>query len=304
MANHLPRLNYFGWIGANVKFPGIEEKELQWNQLNVDMDFAKTYQLEFIAGRDFDNARREDSLSIIMNETAVKALNKTPDRMIGASLVLVNENNRAYKVIGVVKDFPFRSMHQVIEPLLLNPHVHFIDRIAYIKLPPGNFGEKIASIEKKWKQVFPGVGFDYWFVNDEFNRMYQAENTVASLGKSFALLAILITALGVFGLAAYTAEQKTKEIGIRKVLGASIPHLVTSFMSLFIKIVFIAAAIAIPLAYLIAYKWLQDFAYRSPISPLIFILGFAGLLAVTFLTVSYTTFKAAKNNPVNALRMD
>jgi putative ABC transport system permease protein len=304
MANHLPRLNYFGWIGANVKLPGIEEKELQWNQLNVDMDFAKTYQLEFIAGRDFDNSRREDSLSIIMNETAVKALHKTPDRLIGASIVMVNDSNRAYKVIGVVKDFPFRSMHQVIEPLLLNPHVHFIDRIAYIKLPPGNFGEKIASIEKKWKQVFPGVGFDYWFVNDEFNRMYQAENTVASLGKSFALLAILITALGVFGLAAYTAEQKTKEIGIRKVLGASIPHLVASFMSLFIKIVFIAAAIAIPLAYLIAYKWLQDFAYRSPISPLIFILGFAGLLGVTFLTVSYTTFKVAKNNPVNALRMD
>jgi putative ABC transport system permease protein len=134
--------------------------------------------------------------------------------------------------------------------------------------------------------------------------MYQAENTVASLGKTFALLAILITALGVFGLAAYTAEQKTKEIGIRKVLGASIPNLVSSFLSLFLKIFFIASVIAIPLAYIIAYKWLEDFAYRSPISPMVFILSLAGLLIITFLTVSYTTLKAARNNPVEALRMD
>ena len=111
-------------------------------------------------------------------------------------------------------------MHQPIEPLLLNPHLHEIDKITYIKLPAGKFQEKIAAIERKWKAAFPGAGFDHWFLNDEFNRMYLAEGRVSSLAKIFAVLAILITVLGVLSLATYTAEQRTKEIGIRKVLGA------------------------------------------------------------------------------------
>jgi putative ABC transport system permease protein len=304
MANHLPRLNYFGWIGTTVKFPGIEDKDLQWNQLNVEFDFPKTYKLEFIAGRDFDVNRREDSGAVILNETAVKALNRTPERMIGANVVAVEDSNRAAKVIGVVKDFPFRSMHQPIEPLILNPHLHFIDRIAYIKLPPGKFQEKISEIEKKWKEIYPGIGFDYWFVSDEFNRMYLAENRVSSLAKSFAVLAILITALGVFGLAAYTAEQKTKEVGIRKVLGASVQNVVASFLWLFVKIFMVAGVIAMPVAYFMAYKWLQDFAYRSSISPIVFVASLAGLLIITLLTVSYTTIKAARTNPVNSLRSE
>lgn len=305
MANHLPRLNYFGWIGVTVKVPGIQEKELQWNQLNVDFDFAKTYDLEFIAGRDFDTRRVEDSNTVVLNETAVKALNRTPEKIVGANILEVfGDSTHAAKVIGVVKDFPFRSMQQPIEPLMLNPHVHFIDRIAYIKLPVGKFQEKIASIEKKWKAIYPGVGFDHWFVSDEFNRMYVAENRVASLAKSFAILAILITALGVFGLAAYTAEQRTKEVGIRKVLGASVQNVVTMFTWLFIKILLIAGLIAVPLAYLVAYKWLQGFAYRSSISPLVFIISLAGLLLITLLTVSYTTIKAATGNPVNSLRSE
>jgi putative ABC transport system permease protein len=304
MANHLPRLNYFGWIGATVKVPGIEEKELQWNELNVDFDFAKTYSLEFIAGRDFDAARREDSNTVILNETAVKALRKTPGRLIGANIVMVNDSNRAARVIGVVKDFPFRSMHQPIEPLMLNPHVHVIDRIAYIKLPVGKYQEKIAFIEKEWKKVFPGIGFDYWFVSDEFNRMYVAERRMTSLAKTFAILAILITALGVFGLAAYTAEQKTKEVGIRKVLGASVQHVVQMFTWLFVKMLMISGLIAVPIAYLLAYKWLEGFAYRSSINPMVFVISLAGLLVVTLLTVGYTTIKAAKSNPVDSLRRE
>ncbi|MES2649639.1 MAG: FtsX-like permease family protein [Bacteroidota bacterium] len=304
MANHLPRLNYFGWIGATVKVPGIEEKELQWNELQVEFDFAKTYSLEFVAGRDFDASRLEDSNMVLINETAVKALKKTPENMVGANIVLVNDSNRAARIIGVVKDFPFRSMHQPIEPLMLNPHVHFIDRIAYIKLPAGRYQEKIASIEKEWKKIFPGVGFDYWFVSDEFNRMYVAERRMTSLAKTFAILAILITALGVFGLAAYTAEQKTKEVGIRKVLGASVQHVVQMFTWLFIKMLLISGLIAIPVAYIMAYKWLEGFAYRSSINPMIFIISLSGLLVVTLLTVSYTTMKAANSNPVDSLRRE
>jgi putative ABC transport system permease protein len=304
MANHLPRLNYFGFIGVNVKFPEFQENEMQWNQLNVDFDFAKAYQLEFVAGRDFDPNNPADSSSFILNEAAVKALNRPIESVLGTSAVNVFDNNRTNKVIGVVKDFPFRSMHQAIEPLILNPRVHFIDRIVYVKLPVGKYQEKIQSIEKKWKEIFPGVGFDYWFLSDEFNRMYIAESRVASLAKSFAVMAILITALGVFGLASYTAEQKTKEVGIRKVLGASIEKIVTMFVSVFLKIILIASIIALPASYFIADYWLKSFVYRAPLNILIFFGSLFGLLLVTLLTVSYETWKAARTNPVNALRTE
>ena len=304
MANHLPRLNYFGFIGANVKFPEIEDKNLQWNKLNVDFDFAKTYSLEFVAGRDFDVNNVSDSSSLILNEAAVKALNQPLEKIMGASVVDVNDNNRAFKVIGIVKDFPFRSMHQSIEPLILNPRVHFIDRIAYVKLPAGKFQEKIAFIEKQWKEIFPAVGFDYWFLSDEFTRMYETEARVSAMAKSFAVLAILITVLGVFGLASYTAEQKTKEVGIRKVLGANVRQVVGMFVWIFMKIFLVACIIAIPVAYFMADTWLAGFAYRSTISPLIFGVSLAGLLFITLATVSYETWKAAKTNPVNSLRSE
>jgi putative ABC transport system permease protein len=304
MANHLPRLNYFGYIGANVKFPEIEDKNLQWNKLNVDFDFVKTYSLEFVAGRDFDASNVSDSSSLILNEAAVKALNQPLEKIMGASVIDVNDNNRAFKVIGVVKDFPFRSMHQAIEPLILNPRVHFIDRIAYVKLPAGKFQEKIAFIEKQWKEIFPDVGFDYWFLSDEFTRMYETEARFSDMAKSFAILAILITVLGVFGLASYTAEQKTKEVGIRKVLGAAVGQVVGMFIWIFMKIFLVACVIAIPVAYFMADTWLEGFAYRSPISPAIFVASLVGLLMITLFTVSYETWKAAKTNPVNSLRSE
>jgi len=311
MANHLPRLNYFGFIGAEVKFPEFNDETLQWNQLNVDFDFAKTYDLEFIAGRDFDAKNLSDSSAVILNETAVQALNQPIDKILGSALeenyfnfTTRNRDTRSLKVIGVVKDFPFRSMHQAIEPLFLNPHIHFIDRIAYVKLPAGKFSEKIQSIEKKWKEIYPGVGFDYWFVSDEFSRMYLTENRVTSLAKSFAVLAILITVLGVFGLASYTVEQRTKEVGIRKVLGANVTQVVAMLAWVFIKIFIVASVIAVPVAYVLASQWLEDFVYRSPINPLIFIISLLGLLLITLFTVGYETWKAAHTNPVNVLRVE
>ena len=304
MANHLPRLNYFGWIGANVKFPDFGDKNLQWSQLNVDFDFAKTYQLQFIAGRDFEIGNLNDSSSMIINEAGIKALNQPINKVVGSTVRDNNDTARIYRIIGVVKDFPYRSMHQPIEPLLLNPHLHFIDKIAYIKLPPGKFQQKIASIEKKWRAVFPNTGFDRWFLSDEFNRMYLAEGRISSIAKAFAVLAILITVLGVFGLASYTAEQRTKEVGIRKVLGADEKQVIGLFVWVFVKIFAVACLVAIPLAWFAAYKWLQSFAYRTSISPLIFAWSLLGLLIVTLLTVSYEILKSARTNPVTSLRTE
>lgn len=304
MANHLPRLNYFGWIGANVKLPEINDQELRWNQLNVDFDFPKTYNLEFIAGRDFQIGNTSDSNSMIFNEAAVRELKQPFDKIIGTTVKNELDTTRLFKVIGIVKDFPFRSMHQPIEPLILNPNVHFIDRIAYVKIPAGKFREKMDFVEKKWKEVFPNIGFDHWFLNDEFNRMYLVERRVSSLGKVFAFLAILITVLGVFGLASYTAEQKTKEVGIRKVLGADVSQVVRMFLWLFVKIFLIGAVIAMPVAYFASYKWLQDFAYKTTITPLIFLSSIVGLLFVTLATVSFEIWRSARANPVKSLRTE
>ncbi|TMI97737.1 MAG: FtsX-like permease family protein [Bacteroidetes bacterium] len=305
MANHLPRLNYFGWIGTEVKFPDFGDKKLQWNQLNVEFDFAKTFNLQLVAGRDFQVGNLNDSNSMIINEAGIKALGQSISKVMGTTVSEVRYDTTIhYKIIGVVKDFPYRSMHQPIEPLLLNPHLHFIDKIAYIKLPAGKFGEKIASIEKKWKAVFPNTGFDHWFLNDEFNRMYISEGRVSSLAKSFAILAILITVLGVFGLASYTAEQRTKEVGIRKVLGASEGQVITMFLRLFLKIFAVACVAAVPVAWWAANKWLQGFAYRTSISPIIFLTSLLGLLMITLMTVGYEIFKSARLNPVKSLRTE
>lgn len=311
MANHLPRLSYFGFIGTRVRLLEFENKEMDWNQLNVDFDFPRTYDLELIAGREFDKSNLADSSAVILNEAALKAIGQPIEKVLGAVIeeryfnqALNAADFRQLKVIGVVKDFPFRSMHQAIEPLMLNPHLHFIDRIAYVKLPPGDIQGKIASIEKKWKEVYPGIGFDYWFVSDEFNRMYFTERKVSDLAKVFAVLAVLITVIGVFGLASYTAEQKTKEVGIRKVLGAQVRQVVVLFLGMFLKIFFIACAIAIPLAYLLTKNWLEKFVYRSPFGLDLFVTAVAGLLLVTIATVSYEVVKAAVANPVKSLRND
>jgi len=257
-----------------------------------------------LAGRDFEIGNLSDSNALILNEAAIQSLNKPIGEVMGTMVRDIRDSAHLYHVIGVVKNFPFRSMHQPIEPLVISPHLDQIDKIAYIKLPVGKFQEKIASIEKKWKASFPGAGFDHWFVSDEFNRMYQVENTISSLAKIFAVLAILITVLGVLSLVSYTAEQRTKEIGIRKVLGAGDKQVVVLFASVFIKIFIVASLIAIPVSWFFAYKWLQGFVYRVSISPIIFIVSLLGLLSITLLTVSYEIWKSAKANPVTALRTE
>lgn len=310
LGNHLPRLDYFGFIGFRLKFPDLGNTELEWNQLNVEYDFAKTYGLEILAGRDFEANTPSDSSAILLNEAAVKALNQPVDKVLGAFAAEYSPDSRfrdehgPMKVIGVVKDFPFRSMHQAIEPLILSIRPHPIDRIVYVKLPAGQFQEKVASVEKAWKTVFPGIGFDHWFVSDEFSRMYIAEGRVAALSKVFAVLAILITILGVFGLASYTAEQKTKEVGIRKAMGADVMKVVGMFLWVFIKIFIVAGCIAVPVAYAAANYWLKDFVYRVPVSPWIFIGSLAGLLLITLFTVSREIWKAARVNPVVSLRSE
>lgn len=312
LANHLPRLDYFGPISMKFQFPEIGEEQLDWFQLNGDYDFPKTFDLKFVAGRDFDPQNITDSVNIILNESAVKSLGISPQEIIGKAIVrpaasyyggpdstMVPVNGH---VIGVVEDFPYRSMHTKIDPLGISAKPHFDDRIIHVKLPAKGVGEKIAYLEKIWKQQFPGYGFDYWFLDDEFKRMYENEVRVAGLTEKFSVLAILIACIGLYGLASFMSQQRTKEIGIRKAMGSSNVQIVLLLLKVFGILLLISCVIAVPLTYFLANKWLESFVYQTPLTIGLF-LGSIGVIAIiTLFTVGYETLKAARINPINSLR--
>ena len=302
MGNHLPRQNYFGPLGATLTFPSINnEQEYDWSQLNVDFAFPETYDLELVTGRFFDPANPSDSNAYLLNETALRNLGVELDEVLGME-VHNTQTERSGTVIGVVEDFPYRSMHQTIGPLAINARPHPIDQIVYVKLPTEGLQTHLAYLEDQWKEVFPNIGFDYWFLSDEFGRMYQAESRMADLTQTFAVLAILIACLGLFGLASFMAERRTKEIGIRKVLGASVSQIITLLLTNFVKMVGIAIVIAIPLAYLLMNDWLQNFVYHVPMSIVIFVIAVALVLTLTLLTVGYEAIRASTANPVKSIR--
>jgi putative ABC transport system permease protein len=313
LANHLPRLDFFGPINMQMQFPDINEEKHEWFQLNGDYDFPKTFQLKIIAGRDFDTKNIADSTSILLNQAAVTALHLTPNEVIGKT-VLRPDWSMGYSqpdstkkpitgiVIGVVEDFPYRSMRKKIDPLAIAPKPHPVDRIIHVRLPAGKMQAKIQKIESEWRKLFPEFGFDYWFVDEEFGRMYENETKVAGLTEKFSWLAILITCVGLYGLASFLSQQRTKEIGIRKTMGASNIQILFLLLSVFAKLLLIACVIALPLAYFVANTWLQSFVYRTSLSVFVFG-GVVGIIAfITLITVGYESLKASMSNPVKALK--
>lgn len=315
LANHLPRLDFFGPINMQMQFPDISEEKHDWFQLNGDYDFPKTFGIKIIAGRDFDPKNLADSTAILLNESAVRSLKLTPEEVVGKTVVRPDfimgyappDTTKAPvtgQVIGVVEDFPYRSMLRKIDPLAISPKPHMFDRIIHVRLPSGKMGEKIANLEKNWKQIFPDFGFDYWFVDEEFGRMYENETQVAELTEKFSALAILIACVGLYGLAAFMSEQRTKEIGIRKTMGASNGEILFLLLKVFGKLLLIACVIGIPLAYYFSYQWLQTFVYKTGLSVFVFGGAVLAITLITMITVGYESFKASWTNPVNALRHD
>ncbi len=304
LAAHLPRRESFARLDAAFTLPEISgEQVYNWKHLQGDYDFPKVFDLEFVAGRSFDIQNIADSNNYILNETAVRSLHKTPDEIIGFTLE-DTAAHQAGKVIAVVKDFPYESIHTSIKPLVIQGKPHPENQILYVKLPVSQLPEKIAMLESTWKEILPGVGFDYWFLSDEFGRMYYTELKMVNLVQFFSVLAIFIACLGLYGLASYTAEQKTKEIGIRKVLGATVPQILVMLVSDFLKMVFIACVLALPLGYWIMQGWLENFVYRVEIGWAIFAISVAIILALTLLTVAYESIKASVVNPVNSLKYE
>jgi putative ABC transport system permease protein len=273
--------------------------------LFVDFDYLDTLQMEMTKGRYFSKDRPADQNSVILNETAAKALgieDPVEKRLIRGSLA--SGGSEFFTIIGIVKDFHFESLHRKIRPLAMYLLPAEDARYVSVRIHPENIPQTLAFIRNKWNAFVPGQPFEYFFLDDDFGRLYKAEKKVGQIFSAFAILAVLVACLGLFGLASFTAEQRTKEIGIRKVLGATVPNIVVLLTKEFSKWIFLANIVAWPIAYFAMNRWLHNFAYRISIGPWMFFLAAFFALLIALFTVSYKAIKAAIANPVDALKYE
>ncbi|WP_246859503.1 ABC transporter permease [Spirosoma sp. KCTC 42546] len=269
----------------------------------ADFDFVKTLGLKIIAGRDFSPLFPTDTAgAILINRTAAARLGWTPDQAVGKWLKNTMRDSTNRTIIGVVEDYNFLSLKEAIEPLVIAPNDD--RRAALIRLKPGNLTATVETIQQLYAKTRPAYPFEYHFLDQQFDQMYQTDLRQQTIMQVFAGLAIFIACLGLFGLASFSAQQRTKEIGVRKVLGASVGSVVTLLSRDFLKPVSIAILVASPIAWYVMSQWLQNFAYRVDISGWVFAL--VGLLAIgiALLTVSFQSIKAALVNPVKSLRSE
>ena len=265
----------------------------------VGYDFIKTMKLQLKEGRDFSTDFPTDSVGFLLNETAVGRMGL--QNPLGET---ISWGNRSGKVIGIVKDFHFNSLHQAIDPLILRLDENWPWGTILVRTRAAQTHEAIAGLQKLCKELNPKFPFTYQFSDLEFARLYKSETVIGQLSNYFAFLAIFISCLGLFGLATFTAAQRTKEIGVRKVLGASTPAIAAQLSGDFLKIVVIAILLAFPLSWFIMHKWLEQFVYKTDLAWWVFALAGAVTLGIALLTVSYQSIKAALANPVKSLRME
>jgi len=289
-----------------VRWPGKDTTKLILFSNNpITYDYLKTMGIELIGGRDFDPSFSLDTMNYLVNEAAARKIGYQDP--VGKELTMWGDKGT---IIGLMKDFHHNSLHVPIEPLILRLFKgSWVSEGGYwgnviIRTENGKSKQAIASMEKVFKQFNPGFPFKYYFTDDEIAKNYKAEHTVSKLSKYFAFLAIFISCLGLFGLVTFTAEQKTKEIGIRKVLGASVTGIVRMLSKDFLKLVLIATIIAFPVAWWLMHTWLDDFAYRIDIGWWVFVVAGIAALLIALLTISFQSIKAAIANPVKSLRTE
>jgi predicted permease len=282
-----------------IEWPGKTPKDLiDFAVRAVDYDLIETLGIKVKEGRTFDRSFGADSVSLIFNEDAIRVMGlKNP---VGTRIKMWGQD---MNIIGVVKDFHISSLHEPISPMV------FIYRpsntsMIMAKMTAGKERETLAGIEDLYRKFNPGYVFDYKFLDDQYQEQYVSEQRVAVLSRYFASLAILISCLGLFGLAAFNAEMRTKEIGIRKVLGASVANVIILLSKDFFKLVIIAVAIAFPLGWWAMNKWLNNFAYKISIGASVFVAAFVAIVVITLISVSSQAIKAAIGNPVKSLRTE
>lgn len=302
-------------LGNNMHQTGVRfhgdgpVREMATSQVVVDKDYLTLYKIPLVAGRNFAKEGDSDNgKAYIVNETMAKELLKeTPgkslDYLIGKNFGFGGMDS-AGVLIGVAKDFNFNSLHHKIETLcILNNNDWGFGEMS-VKVNSSKAKEAIADIQSTWKEIAPNDDFEYEFLDDHFAELYRADNTLSEIVGILAMLAILISCLGLFGLASFSVEQRVKEIGVRKVLGASIVQIVNLISQDFLRLVIIAFVIAAPLAWFGMSKWLEDYAYRVDISWWVFALAGVLAVAIALMTVSFQSIKAALKNPVKSLRSE
>lgn len=301
------------FAGEGIMVPAKEGVKEQAISLFIgDPDYVKTLGLHLIAGRDFLRDRGTDVREgFIINETAVKNFGfGTPQAALGRELhwnewepADTTKPVKKGRVVGVVQDFHYKSLHEKVTAAVIQLYPQVSETVA-IKLRPQNMQAGIAAINRLWSRFAPGFPFDYKFVDETYGAMYRSEEKLGSLLWIFAIMAIVVGCMGLFGLAAFSAEQRTKEIGIRKVLGAGVFNIMGLLSKKFLLLVVIASAIAFPVAWWVMKAWLNDFPYRVAMGGWVFALALAAALVIAFITVSFQAVKAATLNPIKSLRTE
>jgi len=267
--------------------------------LAADENFEKVFKATMLEGHGFSENAKADSSYVIMNETALKTMDMKVESAVGTK---VNIWGRERTIIGVVKDFNFKPVQEAIGPMFLTRNSWGGN--AMVRTRPGETESAIAALEQIWKELNPSYPFSFGFLDQDIDKLYAAEQRLGSLFNVFAVLAIVISCLGLYGLSAYLAERRTRELGIRKVLGASGFQLVYLLSSTFTRPILIATAIAVPVAWFGMSRWLNGFAYHVTIDWTIFVIAFISALLIAWVTVSFESIKAATVNPVNSLRSE
>lgn len=290
--------------GDNFRFEGMQDAKL-FSVIWVGPDFFKTFDLDIVAGRAYDETKvTDDSLALIVNEAMVKQLGWTPEQALGKPFDYGQYHG---EIVGVVKDFNFVSKHKVIEPLVVQQrslprHFNFELKYVAIKLNTTDLPGTVAAIEAKWKQHAPGRPFDYFFLDQELDKLYKDEEKLGKVAGIFSGLAVIVACLGLFALASFIAEERRKEIGIRKMMGGSVGQIVVLLSVDFSKLIALAFVISCPLAWYAVDAWLSGFAFRVDVNWLIFILVGLATFAIALLTTSYRALQAAFANPIKTLR--
>jgi len=290
-------------------FPeGLPENQIvMMETFGIDADFIEAYGIDIIEGRSFSREFSTDPAdAVLINEAAAakfgwgEPIGKLLERPTGGNEDDFLERD-GKRVIGVFKDFHIRSLYQRIEPTCLYYQPEYYQKLT-LRLKTEDIFKTMEQIKEKWTAIDPGHPYEYFFLDESFDSQYRSEEKLGSIFRIFTFLAIFIGCLGLFGLASFTAEQRTKEIGIRKVLGASVPHIFLKLSSNFMKLVILANVFAWPVSYFIMNRWLENFAYRVDINIVIFILSALIALIIALVTVSYQSIKAAVADPVYALK--
>ena len=271
--------------------------------VGMDDQYIPTFQLELLSGRNFDKSFGNEEQSVILNEASMRQFGfANPEEAIGRRVMLGNPDN-VFSVVGVVKNFNQMSLKSSVSPLFMR-YLPSGNTFFSLKIEPDSYRETLSQVQSTYNSIFPGNPFDYFFLDEFFNRQYANEDQFGVVFGMFSGLAIFVACLGLFGLSAFSALQRTKEIGVRKVLGASVANIMLLLSKEFIILIAIANVLAWPVTYLIMNDWLQGFAYRMDIPLWLFLISGLLVIVIALITVSYRTFVTARANPVNALKYE